>query len=332
MAVARYTPSGQLDTTFGSGGLFLSSFAGSAAAVVIQPSDGKIVVAGQTNNSTAPSESVALVRLNTSGRLDTTFGSGGATIVNLGAYESYATSLLIQPNDGKLVIAGYETDSPASARSPNLVLARFNTDGSLDTTFGSGGDVISTVRTNFNQNATVVEQTDGKLVVAVGLGGFTVERYTPTGQLDPTYGNGGIVSYSNSTVNDADVSAAAIQANGDVVVVGIDYLVARFLPSAPEIGSFTANPNPVTSGSSTTLTASNISDANPGVTITQVAFYYLDSSGTKQVLGYGTQSSPGVWTLTFTVNLAPGSYTLFAQATDSNGILGDPFALALTVQ
>ena len=77
---------------------------------------------------------------------------------------------------------------------------------------------------------------------------------------------------------------------------------------------------------------STASDANPGVTITQVAFYYVNSSGSNVLLGYGTQSSPGVWTFTFTVNLAPGSYTLLAQATDSDGVLGDPFALTLTVQ
>jgi hypothetical protein len=48
-------------------------------------------------------------------------------------------------------------------------------------------------------------------------------------------------------------------------------------------------------------------------------------------VGYGTQTSPGVWTYTFTVNLAPGSYTLFAQAEDSDGVFGDPVALSLQV-
>jgi hypothetical protein len=110
------------------------------------------------------------------------------------------------------------------------------------------------------------------------------------------------------------------------------FAVARYLPSEPEIGSFTANPNPVPFGSSVALTASGINDANPSSTITQVAFYYYDSTGTKQVLGYGTQTSPGIWTFSFTVNLATGSDTLFAQAEDSYGVFGDPLALTLTVQ
>jgi hypothetical protein len=64
----------------------------------------------------------------------------------------------------------------------------------------------------------------------------------------------------------------------------------------------------------------------------------VDSNGngkldtlTDTLLGYGVQSSPGVWTITFTVNLAPGNYTLFAQAKDSYGVLGDPFGITETV-
>jgi len=111
-----------------------------------------------------------------------------------------------------------------------------------------------------------------------------------------------------------------------------DVALVRFLGSAPQVGSFTASPNPVTSGSSTTLTASNISDGNPNSTITQVAFYYIDSTGTQQVLGYGTSDGLGDWTLSFTVSLLPGTYTLYAQAQDSYGAFGDPLALTLTVQ
>jgi hypothetical protein len=106
----------------------------------------------------------------------------------------------------------------------------------------------------------------------------------------------------------------------------------------PQIGAFTASSNTITAGSSLTLTASNISggkllfSGNPGATITQVSFYYLDSSGAKHVLGNGTQTSTGVWTLTVKANLAPGAYTLYAQAEDSSGLFSDPLALALTVQ
>ena len=107
--------------------------------------------------------------------------------------------------------------------------------------------------------------------------------------------------------------------------------------SNPQIGSFIANPNPVTSGNSTTLTVSNITDTNPSATITQVAMY-MDSNGDGKldsgdtVIGYATQTCPGVWTLTYTVNLATGTYTLFAQPQDNYGLFSNPYALSLTVQ
>jgi hypothetical protein len=121
-------------------------------------------------------------------------------------------------------------------------------------------------------------------------------------------------------------AAGATGINGKVVST-----VARYLSSEPEVGSFTAGPDPVASGSSVTLTASNLTDGNPAATITQVAFY-VQVNGSNTLLGYGTQTSPGVWTFTFTVNLAPGSYTLFAQAEDSDGVFGALDALTLTVQ
>jgi len=109
-----------------------------------------------------------------------------------------------------------------------------------------------------------------------------------------------------------------------------DFVPVRYLPSAAQVGWFTASPNPVTLGGNVTLTASNITLADPNSTITQVTLS-VQSNGTSTLLGYGTQTSPGAWTRTFTVNLAPGSYTLFAQAQDSDGVFGDPFALTLQV-
>src|SRR5262249_61630868 len=97
----------------------------------------------------------------------------------------------------------------------------------------------------------------------------------------------------------------------------------------PGIGACSSTRIPLTSGSTLTLTASNITDGNAGSTITQVSFYYFDGSGNKVTLGTGTQTSPGVWTLNFTVNLAAGTYTIYAQAEDSCDVLGGPFGLQL---
>src|SRR5262249_16680325 len=117
--------------------------------------------------------------------------------------------------------------------------------------------------------------------------------------------------------------------NGNIWVGNIARTVDPCIPaqgtstSNPTI--FTTNTNPVTSGNSTTLTVSNNIDTNPGATITQVAIY-MDSNGDGKLdsgdtlVDYAMQTSPGVWTLTYTVNLAPGTYTLFAQAQDNYGL------------
>jgi hypothetical protein len=226
-------------------------------------------------------------------------------------------------------------------------------DGSLDTTFGQGGIVTTPIPGATNADTSDVNalalEADGKIVVAVtdNNSAFLTARYNvgvagrPDGSLDSTFGSGGLVMTSG---NGANAIAVAIDprndpTNGGKIVVagafGGGLMMARYLPSEPEIGSFTASPNPVSAGSSVTLTASNITDGNPNSTIKQVAFYadsnsdgILDAGDT--LLGYGTLTSGG-WSFPSTVNLAPGTDTLFAQAEDSYGVFGDPLALQLHV-
>jgi hypothetical protein len=200
-------------------------------------------------------------------------------------------------------------------------------------------------------------QSNGEIVVlgdasdASGKGTFAVATFTASGALDPAFGGSGFVlgtantaTSSMGTINYAASCLLVQPSDGKIVITGVvpdsskqgaaDFALARYIgtTTGPQIGSFTASPNPVTSGSNTTLTASNIIDADPGGTITQVAFFYYDGTGAEQVLGYGTQTSTGVWTLNYTVSLATGSYTIYAQAEDSYGVFSDPLALTLTVQ
>jgi uncharacterized delta-60 repeat protein len=188
----------------------------------------------------------------------------------------------------------------------------------------------------------VTFQPDGKIVVAgvqdtgSPVRQFMVARYNANGSLDTSFGVSGIAGETVVGVRN-DQMAVALEPDGRIVVAGpgligggTNFAVVRFLAAEPQIASFTASPNPVTAGSSVTLTAGNIQDANPGATITQVAFY-VQINGTNTFLGYGTQANPGVWTFTFTVNLVPGKYTLFAQAEDSYGVFGDSVPLTLQV-
>src|SRR5262249_3869917 len=143
----------------------------------------------------------------------------------------------------------------------------------------------------------------------------------------------------------SSITAMDMQSDGRVVVVGVMntdtptveyFALTRFFgpsssPSPVQIGSLTASTATVAAGSPVTLTAGGITTTNAGATITKVAFYAVDSSGAEQFLGYGTQNADGTWTLTFTINLAPGSYTLLALAVDSTGAVSDPLWLALEV-
>jgi len=119
---------------------------------------------------------------------------------------------------------------------------------------------------------------------------------------------------------------------------GNGYTLARFLVTGPQIGSFTASPNPVAAGTDLTFTADNVVALNPHSNVAQVAFY-LDSNGDgilqpgiDTLLGYATKTASGAWTLTVsTGTLTAGTYTLFTQAEDDLLALGDPLAITLQV-
>jgi uncharacterized delta-60 repeat protein len=351
-ALARYNANGSLDTAFGSGGIVLTSFSNNAPygtgveahinAAALQ-SDGKIVVAGSVNNGVVGVGSTFTVaRYNANGTLDTTFGGTGVVYVSTNGH-GQANGVVIQP-DAKVVVAGWVSTRDASGFwGPwQWALVRCSPDGSLDGTFGTGGEVTVSVVPGSGVSDSaygLALQSNGKLVVAgthnyaSSQATFALGRFNADGSPDTTFNSTGFLTTAIGSSSDAR-SVVIQQSDGKAVVVGgttvngvSTFALARYLTADPHIGSFTASPNPIAAGSSVTLTASNITDTNPNSTITQVAFYVNGS-----LLGYGTQSSPGVWTFTFTVSLAPGSYTLTAQAQDNYGLFSDPFALALTVQ
>jgi uncharacterized delta-60 repeat protein len=314
-ALLRYTPTGALDSTFGSGGEVVTPNAG-----------GNVVALALENGDIVAGGSGTLARYTLNGSLDTTFGSGGIVTTPVGI-----SSLLVQPN-GQIVAVG----------GGLFALARYDINGSLDSTFGSGGIATSSPTGSDVADGSAL-QSNGQIVVvgwSLQNDTFEVGVYNPNGSPDTSFGSGGFVitSWFGGLPLEDHGGGVVVQSDGKIVVAGteefpggMDFLLARFGPSAAQIGSFTASPNPVTAGSSVTLTASNITLADPNSTITQVAFS-AQVNGSNTLLGTGTQTSPGVWTFSFTMNLAPGSYTLFAQATDSDGVPGDQFALTLTVQ
>jgi uncharacterized delta-60 repeat protein len=225
-AVARYNTDGSLDTGFAADGTVTTDFGGTddTAAMLLQP-DGKIVVAGQADND------LALARYNTDGTLDAGFGNGGKVTDGLDGFQS--AGALVRQDDGRLLVAGNA--------GAELMLARYSTDGSLDTGFGVGGFVTYDLGVDAVYDGAA--QSDGKIVVVGPMTplDFALVRFHPDGTLDAAFGSGGLVT--TDFYGDDDIpSAIELQTDGAILVAGLsagaqgddsfdeDFALARYQP------------------------------------------------------------------------------------------------------
>jgi uncharacterized delta-60 repeat protein len=246
-ALLRYNPDGSPDTTFGSGTgkvqTDMGSRGDSARAVAIQP-DGKIVVAGSSTDGDDNTCCFALARYNTDGSLDTTFGSGGKAgtgFYNDGTgigYNSGALDIAIQP-DGKILAVGGGGRWDGSQEG--FLVIRYNSNGSLDTSFDGDGFVITPIGSSYGYASSVAIQPDGKIVAAGGSNdngynfSFSLVRYNADGSLDTTFdGDGTLTTVIGNSSNAASV---AIQSDGKIVAAGYstigsnnDIAVVRYNP------------------------------------------------------------------------------------------------------
>ncbi|HEV8230928.1 MAG TPA: delta-60 repeat domain-containing protein [Thermoanaerobaculia bacterium] len=221
--IARYQTDGTLDATFDFDGRARVDFFGlfdTANAVAIQP-DGKIVVAGSAANSLG--SDFALVRYNSDGSLDNSFDGDGKATTDFSGGGDIAYGVAIQP-DGKIVAAGVTNQLATSA---DVALARYNADGSLDMSFGTGGRVQTDVFGEGEVAFALALQPDGKILVA-GLLTRTnsptaddslLIRYGPSGVPDPAFGSGGVV-ITDFRERGNGAGALTLQPDGKIVVAG----------------------------------------------------------------------------------------------------------------
>jgi len=237
-ALARYNPDGTLDSSFGSGGKVTTDFGGGFSRsedVALQP-DGKILAAGVMFTGDFTSD-FALARYNPNGTLDSSFGSGGKVTTDFGSGRSFANAVALQP-DGKIVAAGATL---VSGVGNEWSLARYNGDGSLDSSFGTGGLVITNISLEVLDLAL---QPDGKIVGAGRDGNFALARYNPDGSLDSSFGLGGKVS--TDWGGDDAIFSVALQPDGKIVAAGdsltsrADFVLARYSPGGSLDSSFGA--------------------------------------------------------------------------------------------
>jgi uncharacterized delta-60 repeat protein len=226
-ALVRFTANGELDTSFGSGGV--ATLVSTATAVTLL-SNGRILVASSLN-SLEPVLSGTLARYNSNGSLDTTFGLNGQ-ISTVGP--ASAIALL---STGQFIVAGSFPTSIGAPPSPNsygVALTRYNANGSIDTSFGKNGGAVTPFAGNTDAVAYAVAiQSNGEIVAAGQAGSeapdgpssFALARFTANGQIDTSFGTNGIVTtpFANNT---AFVSALAIQSDSKIVAVGNDEAIS----------------------------------------------------------------------------------------------------------
>jgi uncharacterized delta-60 repeat protein len=236
-ALARYNASGALDTSFSSDGKKITDFGDTgdgAEGIALQP-DGKAVVAGASGERSSPGGRFALARYTTSGNLDSTFSLNGrvASVVSTGGND-VAEAVALQP-DGKTVAAGSSPDPGGNGTATSMV--RYNKNGTLDTSFGGDGKVLTELEVSTEGQAVAVRP-DGKILVAAGIRTgvvrFGLFRYNPNGTLDTSFSSDGIQT-SGFGDNVSSPQAIALQPDGKVLVAGIvffggdqDFAVVRY--------------------------------------------------------------------------------------------------------
>nr|MDZ8281987.1 hypothetical protein [Nostoc sp. ChiSLP01] len=218
-AIARYNSDGTLDTTFNTTGKVTTDFNASKEggnSITVQD-DGKILVAGYSNNGT--DDDFAIVRYNSDGSLDTTFNTTGIVTTDFNGSNEAGNSIAVQ-SDGKILVAGYSNNGT----DDDFAIARYNSDGSFDTTFNSTGKVTTDFNTSDEGGYSITVQDDGKiLVVGSSNNGtnddFAIARYNSNGTLDTTFNTTGKVT-TDFNGNDEAGNSVAVQDDGKVLVAG----------------------------------------------------------------------------------------------------------------
>jgi uncharacterized delta-60 repeat protein len=242
-ALARYNPNGSLDTSFNGTGKVTTAMGASWDSLndlALQP-DGKLVAAGYSQNGF--NFDFALARYNPNGSLDTSFNGTGKVTTPFALYDDKANAVALQP-DGKIVVAGHSHNGS----NYDFALARYNPNGSLDTSFNGTGKVTTPIGSSDDETYALALQPDGKLVAAglsrTGTGAvFALVRYNPNGSLDTSFNGTGKLTTAIGAY--ASVNALAPQPDGKLLAAGIGdngshfvFALARYNPNGSLDTSF----------------------------------------------------------------------------------------------
>jgi uncharacterized delta-60 repeat protein len=305
---------GALDPTFGNGGIVTTALkSGNAGgSVFIQP-DHKIIVASVDS-------SFVMARYLENGSPDTTFGRGGIVTASITGNEEAAAL----QSDGKILMVGYIIQN----KTQQMVLLRYNANGTLDTTFGNKGMVTTNFASGSLAHAVAI-QSDGKIVLGgMSNNDFALARFNPNGTVDTSFGTNGQVTASLNG-GSGWLSSIALQSDGKIVAVGYwqpvgqslpEFAIARFTsvgaldPTFGGTGFVLDNP-----GSLPAVLRAVVVQSDGKIVVTgQVPSSVPGGAGDLGVLRYNSDGTPDT---TFGVN---GLAAIDVPNNDS-----DPYALAL---
>lgn len=340
-AVLRYNSDGTLDGSFGSGGEATIDFFGQsdeAYGLAIQ-SDGKIVVGGTAYQPNAPAD-MAVARLNADGTLDASFGSGGKATADFGSTWDFGYGMTLDAQ-GRIIMAG------ASYRGYptyyDFAVARFSSNGTLDPSFGAGGEVLTDFNGANDFGGPVTVNNDGKIIVAgeaynaAANYDFAFAVYNDDGSLDADIGNGGKVTTDLTGQGNRDqIYGIALDSQQRLVVAGstfrpdtsYDFGLARYIldpaPTASVSGSTLGVPGQP-------LTFSVGATDEPADEASGFSYTIDWGDGSPQTTISAAPNNGGGVALQH-VYLTTGSYTITATASNDDGIVSAPATLAVSIQ
>jgi len=287
-AIARYNLNGSLDTTFGGTGKLTTDFGGrdQAEAVLIQ-GDGKIIAGGWSDRGNF-NKDFALARYNADGTLDNSFGNSGRVMTDFGSNGDDDIYHLLLQSDGKIIAVGR-----ADAPSTGLWMIRYNSDVSIDTTFGNNGKVTATnSSTSIGIAYCAALQSDGKIVVggegaSGGLITVGLMRFNTSGSVDTSFGFLGAVNDAQGTTQ-----AQGLAIGGG----GVIYVAATILgnPNVTKLFAYTstgAKFNSFGTSGAVTISTGGFIGFPIGVKVQQDGSIYVAATSGPGGASYGS------WTL-----------------------------------
>jgi uncharacterized delta-60 repeat protein len=257
ICMARYLPDGSLDNTFGKNGVVNSDLGGWewARGMVLQP-DGKIVITGRVTPS--PIGNFMVARYTENGNLDSSFGTNGRTITDMGADEQ--SGCIALQKDGKIIVGGEQAPNDNTGRNELFALARYTTNGVLDESFGNNGIVLQDFTDYYDVINSIALQGDGKIIAAGQVNGsydyiheyMAAARFNTDGSLDESFGNNGLVEAKYKPNYPTNGASVLVQPDDKIILGGNDsydggdtliqdFFTERLLPDGSVDNSYGTN-------------------------------------------------------------------------------------------